>query len=146
MKMKTRFLIIVGILAISTISILFSYADVIRIFSNEHYKIEIFGLKDTYQIGEKYSFYFVISGYGYACANYDARYPDENGDTITMMTDVLCETGQHVTEFEINDSERKETIGNIGIQTPGTYGVTVTFERPNQFFPTSVSKTFEVVE
>lgn len=56
----------------------------------EHYEIEILGLKDTYKIGEKYSFYFVISGYGYACTNYDARYPDENGNTITMGSEVLC--------------------------------------------------------
>lgn len=112
----------------------------------EHYEIEILGLKDKYSVGEKYSFYFVISGYGYACANYDVKYPDENGNTITMGAEVLCAAEQHMTEFEINDSERKGTVGNTAIQNLGTYTVTVTFERPNQYFPTSASKTFEVVE
>lgn len=112
----------------------------------EHYDIEIIGLKDKYEIGEKYSFYFIISGYGYSCANYDAKYPDENGNILTMGAEVLCAAEQHMTEFEINNLERKGTIGNIGIEKSGTYSVTVTFEKPNQYFPTSVTKTFEVVE
>lgn len=113
---------------------------------SEHYEIDIIGLKDEYALGEEYSFYFVISGYGYACANYDAKYPDENGNTIAMGAEVLCAAEQHMTEFEINQLDRKGTLGNIAIQKPGTYTVTVTFEKPNSYFPTSVSKTFEVVE
>jgi len=65
---------------------------------------------------------------------------------VGMGAEVLCEAEQHMTEFEINHLERKETLGNVAIQKPGTYTVTVTFEKPNSYFPTSVSKTFEVVE
>lgn len=43
-------------------------------FSEEEYHVEIIGLKDQYQTGEKYSFYYVISGYGYPCASYEASY------------------------------------------------------------------------
>ncbi|MCV0371935.1 MAG: hypothetical protein K5793_00040 [Nitrosarchaeum sp.] len=112
----------------------------------EHYEIEILGLKDKYAVGDEFSFYFIISGYGYGCANYDVRYPDENGNTISMGVEVLCAAEQHMAEFEINHLERKGTIGNYHIQKSGTYTVTVTFEMPNQYFPTSVSKTFEVIE
>ncbi|MGY5147927.1 MAG: thermonuclease family protein [Candidatus Nitrosopumilus sp. bin_7KS] len=113
---------------------------------SEHYDIEIIGLKNQYKIGEKYSFTFIISGYGYACANYDAKYHDENGNVMVMGAEVLCEAKQRMNTFEINHAERKEMIGDIGIKKSGTYSVTVTFEKPNPYFPTSVTKTFEVVE
>jgi len=49
-------------------------------------------------------------------------------------------------EFEINYLERKGTLGNVAIKNLGTYTVTVTFEKPNKYFPTTVSKDFRVVE
>jgi ABC-type transport system substrate-binding protein len=65
---------------------------------------------------------------------------------VGMGVDVLCASEQNMAEFEINHLERKGTIGNYVIQKLGTYTVTITFEKPNSYFPTSVSKTFEVVE
>lgn len=112
----------------------------------EHYEIEIIGLKDEYAIGEEYSFYFVISGYGYACASHEATYPDENGNIMKTSVDVLCGAKQSMQEFEINYLERKGTLGNVAIKNPGTYTVTVIFEKPNKYFPTTVSKDFRVVE
>lgn len=112
----------------------------------EHYEIEILGLKEQYRIGEEYSFYFVISGYGYACASYEVAYPDENGRIAKTRVDVSCNTEQHMGKFEINYLERKGTLGNTGIQKPGTYTITVTFEKPNKYFPTTVSQQFQVVE
>ena len=112
----------------------------------EHYDIEIFGLKDKYKVGEEYSFYFVISGYGYSCANYETKYPDESGQVIGLGAEVLCapETSMH--EFEINPIENRGTLGNTGIKNPGTYTVSVTFEKPSKYYPTISSKDFLVVE
>ena len=112
----------------------------------EHYEIQIIGLEDEYVIGEEYSFHFVISGYGHSCASYQVSYPDENGNIMFLGTEPLCapETSMH--EFKINSSDRKGTLGNIGIKKPGTFTVTVTFEKPNKYFPTKISKEFLVVE
>lgn len=112
----------------------------------EHYEIQIIGLEDEYLIGEEYSFYFVISGYGHSCANHQASYPDEDGNIMHVGAEVLCapETSMH--EFKINSLDRKGTLGNTGINKPGTYTVTITFEKPNKYFPTKISKEFRVIE
>ena len=112
----------------------------------EHYEIEILGLEDEYMIGEKYSFYFVISGYGHSCANHQASYPDENGNIMHMGAEVLCAPEKSMHKFKINSFEQRGTFGNIGIKNPGTYTVTVTFEKPSKYYPTTISKEFHVVD
>jgi len=112
----------------------------------EHYDIEIVGLKEEYEIGEEYSFYFVISGYGHSCANYETKYPDENGNIIGMGAEVLCAPGTSMHEFKINPLDQRGTLGNVGIKNPGIYTVSVIFDKPNKYFPTKISKEFRVVE
>lgn len=112
----------------------------------EHYEIEILGLEDEYSTDEEYSFYFVISGYGYGCAGYQASYPDENGLLIGMGAEPLCDPETSMHEFEIKSPDRHGTLGDIVIKKPGTYAVTVTFEKPSKYFPTTVSKEFRVAE
>ena len=112
----------------------------------EHYEIEIFGLKDEYMVGEEYSFYYVISGYGHSCANHQASYPDENGNIIHVGAEVLCAPEKLMHEFNFNPLEGKRTLGNTGIKKPGTYSITVTFEKPSKYYPTTTTKEFRVVE
>lgn len=112
----------------------------------EHYEIEVVGLKDKYVLGEKYSFSFVISGYGHECAAYEVRYPDENGRIIGMDAEPLCDPNMPLHEFEINYSDRKGTLGNVAIKNPGIYVITITFDKPNKYFPTTISKEFHIVE
>ena len=114
--------------------------------TKEHYTIEIFGLKDEYLLGEEYSFYFVISGYGSSCAGYDVRYPDENGNMLGMGTEPLCALNIPLHEFKINHFNMNDYFGNMVIKELGTYTVTVTFDKPNKYYPTTISKEFNVVE
>ena len=115
------------------------------ISNEEHYEIEILGLKDEYTIGEEYSFYFVISGYGHSCANHQVSYPDEHGNIMHVGAEVLCAPEKSMHEFKINSLDQRGNLGNTGIKKTGTYTVTVTFEKPNKYYPTTVSKEFRVV-
>jgi len=141
MKYFLSFLILIGFVG-SAFALDEGNLHPTEISLEEHYKIEILGLKDEYDVGEKYSFSFVISGYGHSCANYQASYPDENGKIMHMYAEVLCVRDQSMKEFK---SENKP-LGNIGIKKPGTYNVTVTFEKPSKYHPTTISKEFRVVE
>ena len=114
--------------------------------TEEHYEIEIMGLKDEYVIGEQYSFYFVISGYGDECARINVSYPDENGRLNGWGSEPLCDPNSVMYDFETKYVNQQEHFGNIVISNPGTYTVTVTFDRPNKYFPTISAKEFRVVE
>ena len=112
----------------------------------ERYVIEILGLKDEYMLGEKYSFYFIISGYGHECAGINVSYPDEDGKLQGWGQEPLCDSNVPKREFKTNHHDRLEPFGNVTIKNPGEYTVTVIFEQPNKYFPTTVSKKFRVVE
>ncbi len=116
------------------------------ILLEEHYEIEIIGLNDEYILGEEYSFSFIISGYGHECATYEVLYPDENGSIVGMGAEPLCDPTMTLHEFEINYSDKKRTLGNVVIKNPGVYTVTITFDKPNKYFPTTVSKEFQIIE
>ncbi len=112
----------------------------------ERYAIEIIGLKDEYVLGEEYSFYFVISGYGHECAGINLSYPDKNGKLQGWGQEPLCDSNLIMHDFEINVTHRQELFGNIAIKNPGTYIVTVIFDQPNKYYPTIVTQEFRVVE
>lgn len=114
--------------------------------TQEHYEIEIIGLEDEYVLGEEYSFYFIISGYGHECTGINVSYPDENGKLQGSGQEHICDPNLVMHDFEINSTDRQELFGNIAIKNPGTYIITVTFDRPSQYFPTTVSQEFRVVE
>ncbi|AFS82967.1 hypothetical protein NSED_05825 [Candidatus Nitrosopumilus sediminis] len=112
----------------------------------ERYNLEIVGLKDEYMLGEEYSFYFVISGYGHECAGINLSYPDEDGKLQGWAQMPLCDPNVPMHEFKTNYYDRGELFGNITIKNPGTYTITVIFEQPNKYFPTTTSTNFYVVE
>ncbi len=116
-------------------------------FREEYYEIEITGMKDVYFVGEQYDFSHIISGYGYSCGSKEVTFPDQNGDTMKTISGSSCIAGVPMKEFLIDSQKEYGTTSVHGkIKNPGTYTVTVSFDRPIQNFPTTVSKEFHVVE
>lgn len=142
--MKTRLLIIIGIVMISVAIILFSYGYMMSILFDEHYEIEITGLKDTYAIDESYSFDYHITGYGDGCAKITVTYPDENGKTMTTITMPSC-MSERSFEF-IDTSSIHGSLGNVAVKTPGMYAIRVTYEPIGSFLSTTTTKQFEVID
>lgn len=142
--MKTRLLIIIGIFLISTIGILFSYSYVIQIFSDEHYEIEITGLKDTYTLDEVYSFNYHVTGYGYGCAAITVTYTDEEGEILTTRSEPLCDVERNL--GIINTRSHQGPLGNIAIKIPGTYEISVTYDPVGSFLSETVTKQFEIID
>ncbi len=143
--MKTNYIVIIlGIIITSSIIFAISFEFP---FEKEYYEINITGLKDVYRVGEPYSFSYTISGYGYSCGDREITYPDENGDTMTMATSASCIAGVSMKEFVFDiQKEQGTTYGHIKLKNPGTYTVTVTFDRSSQDSPTTASKELRVIE
>lgn len=144
--MKTRFLLAIPVIA-AAVSIIF----VIVIFeypslnpSPEHYEIEITGLKDTYLVGEPYSFSFILSGYGYSCGGVTITWPVNK--TSSQNTGWIPSCAQTLPSSFIID-EKKEygrTYGHIALDETGNYTVSVKFERGTDG-PTIAEKSFRVI-
>jgi hypothetical protein len=114
-------------------------------FREEHYSIEITGMKDIYRIGEQYDFSYIISGYGYSCGSKKITFPDQNGDTMKISSSSSCIAGASMEEFVIDSKKEFDTTSVHGkINNPGIYNVTVTFDRPSRDFPTTAIKEFRV--
>jgi hypothetical protein len=114
-------------------------------FREEHYSIEITGMKDIYRIGEQYDFSYIISGYGYSCGSKEVTFPDQNGDTMKIISSSSCIAGAPMEEFVFDSKKEYDTQSVHGkINNPGTYNVTITFDRPSQDFPTTAIKEFHV--
>ncbi len=115
--------------------------------SKEHYVIEITGLKDVYIVGERYDFSYILSGYGHSCGGKTVTFPDSNGDTIGNASSASCIANLPMGIFVFDiEKEQGTTYGHVEMKNPGTYTVTVTFDRPSQYFPTTASQEFRVVE
>ena len=112
--------------------------------TQEHYEIEITGLKDVYIVGEKYDFSYIISGYGNSCGSKTVTFPDSNGDTIASAS-CIANLPMGIFVFDIQ-KEQGATYGHVELKNPGIYTVTVTFDKPSKYFPTTVSKEFRVIE
>lgn len=115
------------------------------LYKNKHYEIKITGMKDVYLVGEPYSFSYVLSGYGNPCGQKKIIFPDQNGDTMGVISSSSC-IDSPMTEF-VYDAEKEMGIkyGNTGIKNPGTYNIGVEFER-GIMEPTQGGYTFHVVE
>jgi len=156
--MKTRtqivlFLIVVALGSVVTFVMIDVYQGQIEWHEkvgglrDAHYEIEIIGLKDIYFVGEQYDFSYIISGYGYQCGSKKISFPDENGNYTKIISSSSCIADVPMEEFVFDiQKEHGTTFGHITLNNPGTYTITVTFDRPNQYFPTTVSKEFRVVE
>lgn len=142
--MKTRLLVIVGIIMISATVILFSYVDVMQVLSDEHYEIKITGLKNTYTTNEIYSFDYHVTGYGDGCAVITTTYPDKDGKTMKTISEPSCVAER---SFEmINASSLHGTLGNIAIKVPGTYEISATYDPIGSILFTTATKQFEVID
>lgn len=113
--------------------------------NKEQYSIEITGLNKIYRIGEQYDFSYVITGYGYSCGSKDVSFPDQNGDLVTISSSGLCAADVPMKNFVFDiQKESGTTYGHVGLKNPGTYNVTVTFDRPSRDSPTTATKEFLV--
>lgn len=111
----------------------------------EHYSIEITGLNKIYRIGEQYDFSYVITGYGYSCGSKDVSFPDQNGELVTISSSGLCAADVPMKNFVFDiEKESGTTYGHVGLKNPGTYNVTITFDRPSRDSPTTAIKEFLV--
>ncbi len=114
-------------------------------FREEHYSIEITGMKDIYRIGEQYDFSYIISGYGNSCGSKTITFPDQDGNTMKTISNSSCIAGVPMKEFVLDSQKQYDTTSVHGtIKIPGIYNVTVTFDRPSQEFPTTAIKEFRV--
>jgi len=143
-KMQTRSMIIILSIIIAS-SIIFALT--FELPTTEHYEIEITGMKDVYLVGEPYSFSYILSGYGYVCGGKDVHFPDQNGDSMRIISSSSCIAGVPMEEFVFDiQKEYGTTYGHVGIKNPGTYTVGVEFEKSGNFEPTQSGYSFHVVE
>jgi hypothetical protein len=122
--MKTRLLIslFVGIGIIVTVPILYGYSQL------HQYSLEIEGMKDTYFIGEEYSFYYTLSGLGNTCGSWLVWFPDQSGDIIHRGEVVDCHRPTS-TQFDYDSRTDARKFSSLVPKTEGTYNVTVSVEK-----------------
>jgi len=166
--LKTRFLVIIPLIAISVVAVLFVILPMIGTiwwsshdprdkssmdkwfdshFQKEHYDIEITGMKDVYLLGEKYDFSYIISGYGYECGSKKVIFPDSDGDTTGIFSSSSCAANLPMKNF-VFDAQRETgtTFGHVTLSKAGHYIVAVEFEQSDNFEPTQKGHDFFVVE
>ena len=96
-------------------------------FDASHYEVKIHGMKDTYQIGETYSFYYTISGYGNTCGGWYVSFPDKNGVIQTRGSVIDC-TKIVNKDLNYDSSKDNRKFSSLVPQTSGKYNVTVYLE------------------
>ena len=144
--MKTIFIITI-LSIIITGSIIFAISiQSNSYFPKEHYEIKVTGMKDAYLIGERYDFSYILSGYGDSCGETKITFPDQNGDTIGIISGSSCIAGVPMKEF-VSDIQKEygTTYGHVGIKNPRYYGIVIEFESIN-FEQTQGGHGFYVVE
>ena len=139
-------LAIIGIAITSVVifGIFMSGENPIISFPTEHYEIEITGLKDTYLVGEPYSFSYILSGFGTSCGGKLITFPINKTNNAGVGYSDSC-----VKSFPTNfvlDIEKTygTTYGHIDLQEIGNYSVKVEFEKGVDG-PTVAEKNFTVI-
>ncbi len=116
-------------------------------FKEEHYEIEITGMKDVYLVGEQYDFSYIISGYGHLCGSKTVTFPDQIGNTMKIISSSSCVAGIPMKEFVFDiQKDQGTTYGHVKLKNPGLYVVAVEFERSDNSEPTQSGHNFHVVE
>ena len=115
------------------------------IIKPEHYDIEITGLKETYLVGEPYSFSYILYGFGDPCGGIYITYPINKTESFSTGSIPSClKTIQ--TDFVLDiRKDQGTTYGHIALQEAGNYTVKVTFEKGSNG-PTVATKSFLVVD
>lgn len=72
-------------------------------------------------------------------------YPDEYGEPVGWGQEPLCDANIAMHDFEINHDSKQELFGNVAVKNPDTYSVTVIFDQPSKYFPTTATKEFQVI-
>lgn len=144
--MNVFIIAIIGIFLVSIISFAFlMYGDNPTIkFSKEHYGITITGLKDTYLVGEPYSFSYVLSGFGAPCGGKWIIFPINKTHNASEGSSASC-VKSFPTNFVLDIKETYgTTYGHISLQEAGNYTVMVQFEKGDNG-PTIAEKKFQVI-
>lgn len=99
-------------------------------FKEEYYEIQITGMKKMYHVGEQYDFSYILSGYGDPCGSKSVNFPDQDGVIQNMRTSASCAAEVSLRDFSYDiQKERGTTYGHVKLKNPGTYNVTVSFEK-----------------
>lgn len=111
----------------------------------EHYDIKITGLKETYLVGEPYSFSYILYGFGDPCGGTMITFPINKTDSsVTGSIPSCIKTIQ--TDFVLDMAKTYEvTYGHIALLETGNYTVKVEFEKGING-PTMATKNFLVVD
>jgi hypothetical protein len=113
-------------------------------FPTEHYEIEITGLKDNYQIGESYSFSYVLRGFGTPCGAKTITFPINKTDSVTVGSSSSCIKTPMV-DFVLDIEKTYGTrYGHIALPEAGNYTVQIQFEK-GIGGPTITEKSFTVI-
>lgn len=134
----------IAIVSVSIFGILMSGENPSIQFPKEHYAIEITELKETYLVGEPYSFSYVLHGFGDPCGGILITFPINKTDTISTGWMPSClKTIQ--TDFTLDVKKTYgTTYGHIALQEAGNYTVRIQFEKGVNG-PTVAEKSFIVV-
>ena len=134
----------IAIFSVTLFGIFMSGENPVIQFPTEHYEIEITGLKDTYLVGEPYSFSYILSGYGSPCGENLITFPINKTDTMTEGMIPSCLKSNPI-DFVLNIREvYGRTYGHVALQEIGNYTVTVWFEK-GENGATVAEKSFVVI-
>jgi hypothetical protein len=113
-------------------------------FPKEHYRIIITGLKDTYFVGEPYSFSYVLSGFGTPCGSKSITFPINKTHNGVAGSSASC-VKSFPTNFVLDVKETYgTTYGHTTLHEIGNYTVRIQFEKGDNG-PTVTEKTFTVI-
>jgi hypothetical protein len=111
----------------------------------EHYEIEITGLKDSYLVGEFYSFSYILSGFGTPCAGIMVTFPINKTGNMTVGEIPSC-LESVPTDFVLDvKGIYGKTFGHVPLQEAGNYTVIISFEKGDNG-STIAKKSFLVLE
>lgn len=84
-------------------------------------------MKDTYYVGEQYSFYYTLSGFGHTCRSWTVSYPDHNGEINRAGEAIDC---SRPSNKELYYDSRKDSrmFSSEVPEIEGKYNVTVSLE------------------
>lgn len=141
--MKTRIFVIIGIIVSAVIFGVLSFQEPQLQLVKEHYNLEIIGLKETYHIGESYSFSYILSGFGSSCGGISVIFPENKTNNFTEGSIPSC-LKTMPTNFVLDMQKTYgKTYGHIALKESGNYTVTVKFEK-GENGPTIATKSFIV--
>lgn len=126
--MKTEYMvIIVSVIIVGSVifALSFEYS-----FEKEFYEINIQGMKEEYHIGDKYSFYYTLSGYGNTCNAWTVYYPDKDGSIQHNGAVIDC-TGIANNHLSYDSRKDNRIFTSFVPEIEGKYNVTVSLENAN---------------